>query len=658
MYGAYKFVWLLVLVIVQKRLCMGILYPRESETREIRTLDGLWNFRVSSASHEDLGMLEKWYASDLSELGPIELMPVPSSYNDISAKSSIRDHIGVVWYDRRFFTPRHWALERRRVFIRFGSIHYHSRIWINGVFVATHEGGHLPFQVDITEFLNFSKFDDRVTVAVNNTLTPTTIPQGYVKVMNDSTRYPKGYREQSFNFDFFNYAGIHRSVLLYTTPSTYIDDISILTSFNSSLNDESSQNTGILKIDVSVASPPYSENSVQSQATCLVYVYEGWDPNGAGVRKKAMVATKIGCKSEIQIPKVNLWWPFLMDSSPGYLYTLEIILNKDGERDVYRMPAGIRTVEWNSNELLINRKPFYFHGFGRHEDSNIIGRGESLPLAVKDSNLLHWIGANSFRTSHYPYSEEIMDLADHQGIVIINESPAIGINNFTEDILLRKHKKVMTELIQRDKNRPSVILWSLANEPLSQEKGADLYFSKLVNHTKALDSSRPVTFVTSQQYSNDKAAQFMDIICVNRYSSWYSDTGHLDLIIHQTVSEMLAWNVKFKKPVIMSEYGAGSIAGFHAEPSSLWTEEYHATTLKRHFKAFDILRQKRFFIGEMIWNFADFATPAEYFRPGGCMKGVFTRERKPKLAAHVTRQRYWFLANLNAHISLPDDLLF
>ncbi|XP_046395919.1 beta-glucuronidase-like [Ischnura elegans] len=630
----------------------GLLYPRESETRDVRSLDGLWNFRTDQ---KGMGILQNWEATFLSETGPTEIMPVPSSYNDITAKSSVRDHIGLVWYDRKFFTPRDWALEGRKVFIRFGSIHYYAYVWINGVLVTTHEGGHLPFEEDITAFLNFGKSYDHITVAINNTLTPTTIPQGQVKFMNDSKRYPKGYMEQSFNFDFFNYAGIHRSVLLYTTPPVYIEDISIFTSFTKERG--TNDNTGIIWYDVSVANPGYSENSVESAITCRINVYEGWDLNGAGVNTTALVATAMGCNSVVEIPKVKLWWPFLMDSNPGFLYTLEILLNKDGSKDVYRMPAGVRTIEWKNNEFLINKKSFYFHGFGRHEDSNIIGRGESLPLAVKDSSLINWIGANSFRTSHYPYSEKIMDLADRLGIVVIDECPAIGINNFTQSVLLEKHKRIMTELIQRDKNRPSVVLWSLSNEPLSQEKGADVYFSTLVNHTKALDSSRPVTFVTSQQSSNDKAVQFMDVICVNRYSSWYSDTGHSDLIVRQTISEMSAWHEKFNKPIIMSEYGAGSISGFHSEPSFLWTEEYQAITLKKHFEAFDILRQKGFLIGEMIWNFADFATPAEYFRPGGCMKGVFTRERKPKLAAHITRRRYWSLANSSFHVPLPEDLL-
>ncbi|KAG8231746.1 hypothetical protein J437_LFUL012024 [Ladona fulva] len=600
----------------------GILYPRESESREIRSLDGLWNFRVPFGLCSDQGIVERWYMSDLSKTGKVDTMPVPSSYNDLTEKRALRDHIGVVWYDRRFFTPRHWAKENRRVFIRFGSVHYHTLVWMNGMFVTSHEGGHLPFLAEITAFLKFGKGYDRITVAVNNTLTSTTIPQGTIRVMNDTARYPKGYMIQSYNFDFFNYAGIHRPVIIYSTPGIYIDDINVSTNFENTYG-QSNKLMGIVQFDVSIGGITNQENSVQTDAECQVTLYEGWDINGVGTENNA-VASSFLCKSTIYIPEVK------------------ITVNE--EKDVYRMPIGIRTLKWTNSNFLINGKPFYFRGFGKHEDSNIHGRGLNLPLIVKDNNLLYWIGANAFRTSHYPYSEETMDFADRLGIVVIDESPAIGIDNFTSNELLQKHKMVMTKLIRRDKNRPSVVLWSLSNEPLSQKDGADNYFRILVDHTKKLDQSRPVTFVTSQSYSNDKAVQYMDVICVNRYSSWYSDTGHSDLINLQTESELSEWHKKFKKPVIMTEYGAGSVVGLHSEPASVWTEEYHVITLKEHFKAFERLRKNGILI--------------EYFRPGGCLKGVFTRDRKPKSAAHITRWRYWFLANQTSSVPLPSDLLY
>ncbi|CAL4122260.1 unnamed protein product, partial [Meganyctiphanes norvegica] len=153
-------------------------------------------------------------------------------------------------------------------------------------------------------------------------------------------------------------------------------------------------------------------------------------------------------------------------------------------------------------------------------------------------------------------------------------------------------------------------------------------------------------------------AMSLDIILVNRYFSWYSDTGHLEVIIPQTIIEFEGWHALHNKPVMISEYGAGSIAGFHMDPAFTWTEEYQAELMMKNFQAFDELHKKGFFIGEMIWNFADFSTPQEYNRPGACMKGLFTRQRQPKMAGHLMRYRYWSLAKHLENITQPTGITF
>lgn len=152
-----------------------------------------------------------------------------------------------------------------------------------------------------------------------------------------------------------------------------------------------------------------------------------------------------------------------------------------------------------------------------------------MPLIIKDFNLIKWIGANAFRTSHYPYSEELMDQADEQGIVVIDECPAVGLKDFTNN-LLRQHQQVMQELIQRDKNRPSVVMWSIANEPQSSKKAAEAYFKSVSQYVKSLDSTRPISAAINQDYSTDLLAQFLDVLMINRYYGWYSDTGNISVI--------------------------------------------------------------------------------------------------------------------------------
>jgi beta-glucuronidase len=327
------------------------------------------------------------------------------------------------------------------------------------------------------------------------------------------------------------------------------------------------------------------------------------------------------------------------------------------EEDVYRLKFGIRSIEYGGNYFKINGKPFYFRGFGRHEDYSVRGRGVDWAMLVKDHNLIQWTGANSYRTSHYPYAEEILDLADRLGIVIIDESPAIGLSGFGDE-LLANHVQVMEELVMRDKNRASVIMWSIGNEPKSMQQASTLYFEKVIAETKRLDpGNRPVTIVLSEGFHADKGPRGLDVVSINRYFGWYGNTGRPEVIRLQMPTDVKAWYSHYRKPILVTEYGAGSIVGMHQNPSFVWTEDYQVDYLYEHFKAFDLLRNETdYFIGEMIWNFADFATPPETIRPWGCMKGVFTRDRQPKAAAHLLRQRYWSLANSTTGCSLPSDL--
>jgi beta-glucuronidase len=276
-------------------------------------------------------------------------------------------------------------------------------------------------------------------------------------------------------------------------------------------------------------------------------------------------------------------------------------------------------------------------------------------LVTKDYNLLKWIGANAYRTSHYPYAEEIMDFADQQGIMIIDECPSVDTDKFSS-ALLEKHKASLTQLIQRDKNRPSVIMWSVANEPRTQYPESADYFRSVVEHVKSLDVKRPVTAVLNKWFSVDQAGQFMDIIGFNRYNGWYTEPGKTEVIQINVESEAEHWHLKHNKPVIMMEYGADTMEGLHFQPEYIWSEDYQIELLSEHFKAFDNLRRKGFFIGEMIWNFADFKTDQSTTRVGGNKKGIFTRARQPKSAAHHVRKRNFQLAyELDAH-DLPSDL--
>ncbi|XP_052798227.1 beta-glucuronidase-like isoform X2 [Mya arenaria] len=595
----------------------GMLYPRDSESRSLRHLDGMWNFRIDDSPTRNLSFEQKWYSEPLDESGPVIPMPVPSSYNDITNQKNIRDFVGWAWYDREFYVDKTWA--QQRIVLRIDSAHYNSIVYVNGQQVMTHEGGHLPFEAEVTSSVHIGSVN-RLTVALNNTLTPTTLPPGSIEYKSDTNKYPPGYFVQNLQFDFFNYAGIHRHVTLYATPKTFVEDIGVTSSV--------SGDTGIVNYTVNYG----------GQSVPFTWKVEILDKKGF------VVAHGNGMQGTLTVSDANLWWPWTMNStSPGYLYTLQVTLTTQthGDVDVYRQPFGIRTVAVTDTQILLNNLPFYCQGVNKHEDSDIRGKGLDYPLIARDFEMLKWLGVNCFRTSHYPYAEEIMDMADRLGIVVIDESPGVGIqkdDNFGNKSLAH-HKAVMSEMYQRDKNRPAVIFWSVANEPATNKPAAGPYFREVIAHVRSLDSTRPVTFVCNQEFYNDVAVQFVDIILINRYYAWYSDVGHTELIGRQLEYDLREWHAKFDKPIIMSEYGSDTIAGFHQEPSFVFTEEYQVEFLREYHAVFDKLRGE-FFVGEMPWNFADFMTVQGITRVVGNKKGLLTRQRQPKASGHLIRDRY------------------
>ncbi|CAH1103309.1 unnamed protein product [Psylliodes chrysocephalus] len=614
-----RLTFILVIAILQGYAESGILYPRESATREKLSLDGLWYFSLSTnGSNPREGLTGNVNDHDVA------LMPVPSSFNDIPTSLGARDHLGAVLYERTFLVPNSWKSDKK-IWIRFGSVCYSAEVYINGKLAVSHQIGHLPFAAEITSLLTDD--ENTVRVIVDTTLTSTSIPQGSISTL------PGGRKKLDYTFDFFNYGGIDRPVFLYTTPQTYIDDIHITTTVEG--------NTGTVAYWVDVA----------GSLPTITYKVEVIDKN------KKVVATNNGANGEIKIANANLWWPYLMDDNPGYLYTLRVQLVSATNNiiDSYSHPFGIRQIGWDSTSVTINGRPIYIRGFGRHEDSDIRGKGLDLPLIIRDHNLIKWIGANAYRTSHYPYAEEIMDLADRLGIMILDEVPAVNTENYNND-LLENHKRSLTELYKRDKNRPSVVIWSIANEPRTQLAESEDYYRHVSAHIKSFDQTRPITIANCYGYDVDHSGQFLDILGVNKYASWYEYPGELDTIVPKVVEQCEGWHKKYNKPVLVTEYGADTLEGYHVLPTYVWSEEFQVKMMAQHFKAFDQLRAQGWFIGEMIWNFADFKTGNDVRRVGGNKKGMFTRERQPKDSAHFLRKRYWNLARKLNNVKLPTDL--
>ncbi|MGJ5911911.1 beta-glucuronidase [Staphylococcus equorum] len=587
-----------------------MLYPVINKYRSIIDLNGIWDFKIEGV--DDQIDVTRPLDTDL-------VIAVPGSYNDQGVTSDIRNHVGNVWYERTFTIPN--VLRNERVVLRFGSATHKATVYIDGKEVTSHQGGFLPFEVDFDS--EFGSGQHRLTVCVNNILDETTLPVGeYSETINNDGKIIK---KNSPNFDFFNYAGLHRPVKIYTTPKVYIEDIEI-----------------VPEVLENSAKVQYKVTTNEAVPTIVVKLRD---------EKDNIVAETSGAEGIIEVDNPHLWQPL-----NAYLYHLEVtLLDNDQVIDTYAERFGIRSVEVREGQFLINGEPFYFKGFGKHEDAYYSGRGMNEVTNVLDFNLMKWIGANSFRTSHYPYSEEMMRLADEQGIVIIDETTAVGVHlnfsailsgtttrdTFKEIGTKEAHEVVIKDLIERDKNYACVVMWSVANEPASTEKGAKAYFEPLVNLARACDpQQRPVTIVTilTSQPDTCEVQDLVDVLCLNRYYGWYTQSGDLEAAKEALRTELDGWSEKQPgKPIMFTEYGADTIAGMHAINDELFTEEYQIRYYEANHEVIDNYPQ---FIGEQTWNFADFETSSGIIRVQGNKKGIFTRERRPKAVAHYFKKRW------------------
>lgn len=585
-----------------------MLYPEQTATRTVEDLSGMWKFKVETGDEDPHQPLANtiW-------------MAVPASFNDQTMDRAIRDHAGHFWYETTFNVPQD-QLKKRNV-LRFGSVTQSCQVYLNGQEVTEHVGGFTPFEVDVSQDLLAGKND--LKVRVSNLLDNTTVPTADLK--KDSN----GHYHLSPRFDFYNYCGIHRRVKLYTTAQTYINHVAV----------------------------NYDVDGAKTTVHPDIRVNGDYDHVKLTILDEddQTVATGDDLGGNLIIEQTHRWQPL-----HAYLYELQIDVFGQGRLlDSYTQEFGVRTIEVKDNHFLINGRPFYFKGFGRHEDSLAAGKGENMPLVNMDYQIMKWMGANSFRTSHYPYSEEAMRQADREGFVVIDECPAVGLyenfnvaltgssqtNTWDDFDTMKRHKQALREMVERDHDHPSVVMWSVANEPASHEKGAHEYFKEIIDYTRQQDpQKRPVTMVNVMMADADKdlVGDLLDVICLNRYYGWYVDFDDLTKAKKDLNTELEKWHQKLPgKPILFTEFGADTVPGLHSLRDTPYSEEYQLDYYRENLAVFD---QHDYVQGELLWNFADFATDPGIIRIGGeNLKGVFTRDRRPKAIVHYLRKRWLHL---------------
>jgi len=581
-----------------------MLKPKFNNYRNLFDISGIWKFKVDRNNE---GKKNQWYNGFTAD----SEIAVPGSWNEQLDNLNLLNYIGKAWYAKNIFIPKHFRKEK--IWIRFDSVDFHSKLWLNGELIGNNEFGYLPFDFEISEFIKHGE-ENLLVLSVDNMLTDNTIPQG---IQAEYYKNENRLRDETYppaRFDFSPNGGIHRPVYIYTTPQVFIEDIIIKTKLTS----EDSSKVSL---------------QINTNAKIKGELHIGISGNES-IYEETVELNSDSISLEFAVDGIRLW-----GLKEPNLYNLSVELVSENKTiDNYSLSIGFREIEIKGTDFLLNGKPVYMQGFGKHEDFPAFGKGFNFQSLVKDFSLMKWIHANSFRTSHYPYAEEVLEMADRNGFLIINEVPAVSLDfRKVNGNTLKNHKEFINKLVNRDKNHPSVIAWAVGNEPnlVGEDSYYDgrgeKYWREVFQTVRELDDTRPVTVPNCQRAGiNDPVFLFSDFISINRYYGWYEHPGQIKYGVQLLEREMDdIWN-KYHKPIMMTEFGTDTIEGAHSIADQMFTEEYQAKFIEMYIK---LLRSKNYVIGEHVWNFADFRTPQHFRRMIFNRKGVFTRTREPKLAA-------------------------
>ncbi|MDJ0921867.1 MAG: glycoside hydrolase family 2 TIM barrel-domain containing protein [Henriciella sp.] len=584
-----------------------MLRPQINTYRDALDLSGVWRCQSDPGA---IGERDNWIAGLPAPLA----IAIPGSWNEQLSEQGLMNYLGAVWFEQDIFIPD-W-MHGRQIELYFGSADYRASVWANGQHVGESGPPLLPFSIDIGSAVTAGK-TAKLLVRVDNQLrhddmTPAVTKADYISEARAKDEYLPAVR-----FDFFPYGGLNRPVKLVARPKGGLEAVRINTELNGTAADISFQvKTGAVTAQVRVR---------------LSDEIRVWTAQASAHEEHATL--------DLDIHEARLWSP-----SDPFLHTLEVeALDPDGVViDAYQLPIGIRDVRVEGATLLLNGAPVELKGFGKHEEGPIRGRGLDQPQIIKDFELMAWCGANSFRTSHYPYSEEWLDEADRRGILVISELFSVNLDfRRVSAETLSQHKTALAAQIARDANHPCVIAWSLANEPgyLNEPEArsdeAATYWRDLYATARHLDPTRPLTHANVEYLGlDDPAFAEDDFICLNRYHGWYRDPGQIETATEKLKSELDSLATRFGKPILISEFGADALPGAHATTDQMWTEEYQADLIAAYWR---VVTEHPSAIGAHVWNFADFRTAQHGRRAVLNCKGVFTRTRDPKRAAFVLR---------------------
>lgn len=508
---------------------------------------------------------------------------VPGDWN--SQEEELNYYEGTIWYKKSFdYTP---SGDGNRAFIYFGAINYRADVYLNSHKLGMHEGGFTPFQFEVTDIIR--EKDNYLIVRVDNKRAKEFVP--------------------TLNTDWWNYGGITRTVKLIETPATFIKDYKLAITGENFIQ-------GYVQLD---------GKEIQGQDIAVTIP-------GTGMEISTTTGENGKAEFNQKAKKIKLWTP-----EEPKLYNVEIKAGNDKVSE----KMGFRTIQTRGTDILLNGEPVYLRGICLHEENPFTaGRAYSLEDARM---LLGWakeMNCNFVRLAHYPHNENMARVADEMGIMLWEEIPVYWTIQWENTETYENAENQLKELVRRDKNRASVIIWSVGNETPVQD-ARTTFMTKLAKKAKELDDTRLISAAMEVNWEkfddkilviDDPLGEHVDILSYNEYIGWYVGTPAL--------CDSVAWEYHYEKPVLISETGGGALGGYHADSLTRWSEEYQEWLYKEQVKMLDKVDQVK---GMTPWILVDFRSPKRLLpniQDGWNLKGVVSRNGDKKKAFYILQDYY------------------
>lgn len=584
------FIMLLAVALSFDAIAAGAPFMSNVYGRDYELLNGKWNVIVDLYEHGKTRAIyknrkpqsdEQFY--EYSFEGGMRLN-VPGDWNSQCPKLEYFE--GTVWYARHFDAK---VLEENRQFLYFGAVSYRCNVYLNGFKVGSHEGGFTPFQIEVTDKLRDG--DNFIVVEVNNRRTEDAIP--------------------ALMFDWWNYGGITRDVMLIQTPKIFINDY-------------------FIQLDKHQPDLIHAEVTLSDKVVQQVLM----DIPELKISRLLTTDENGRVSDSFKVRKLTRWAP----NNPKLYRVIISSVNDRVEEEI-----GFRNIEVEGTKIMINGESVFMRCVSFHEE---IPQRQGRAFSQSDAQMLiseaEALGVNMVRLAHYPQNEYIVRLAEKKGILLWQEIPVWQDIDFADMSTRLKAQKMLSDMIYRDRNRCAVGFWSIANETLPSED-RNVFLTSLLETGKSIDTTRLYTaaFYMAKYNHDSKAFEMqddfpekLDVVAINKYLGWYH--------AWPVEPSQVRWNVCQDKPLIFSEFGGEALYGQSGDENvaSSWSEEHQAKLYRDNIEMFKHIPN---LAGVSPWVLFDFRSPYRYHptnQDGWNRKGLLSDQGYRKKAWYIMRDYY------------------